>query len=287
MDALYHYCSTDAFTAIVRTREIWFSSLSLSNDTMEGRLVNRTIMRLAERDNLDVNARERLRDSIAFMEGMLDGLGFALSEDGDLLSQWRGYADDARGVSIGFNRMFLEKFAESSKNKKTPGFDLYKVEYEANTHETKVEPTYRELRRLIDAGAFKIPGIRTLLDNRTEEEVAMEVENIKGVQRALYFKILELFPHLFRLKMPAFKEEREWRLVSILMHDSSDECLYRSTQNRVIPYRVFKLSQSDIPAIEEVVLGPKHETPIHVVESMLIQAGFGKVNVRRSEATYK
>lgn len=287
MDALYHYCSTDAFAAIVRGRTIWLSSLSLSNDTMEGRLVNRTIMRLAERDNLDANARERLRGSIAITEGLLDGLGFCLSEDSDLLSQWRGYADDARGVSIGFSRTYLERLADSSNGRITLGFALYKVEYETGIHEAKVEPTYRELRRLIDAGAFKLRGVRSLLDTRTEEEIAEEDKQIERAHRTLTLQLLELFPRLFELKTSAFKEEREWRLVSILLRKPSDECLYRAARNRIVPYRAFELSPSEIPAITEVVLGPRHETPTDVVESMLKLAGFGEVKVRRSDATYR
>lgn len=53
MDILYHYCSTPSFHAIVHSHELWLSSLSLSNDTMEGKLVTSTIIRLAERDSLD------------------------------------------------------------------------------------------------------------------------------------------------------------------------------------------------------------------------------------------
>lgn len=36
---LYHYCSTSTFLSIIANRSIWLSSMSLSNDTMEGKLV--------------------------------------------------------------------------------------------------------------------------------------------------------------------------------------------------------------------------------------------------------
>lgn len=71
---------------------------------MEGKLVARALMRLAERDGLNPVAAERLQNAVAFLEGMFDGLGFCFSEDGDLLSQWRGYASDATGIAIGFSR---------------------------------------------------------------------------------------------------------------------------------------------------------------------------------------
>ena len=34
---------------------------------------------------------------------------FCLSEEGDLLSQWRGYGDDGRGFSIGFDEIILKE----------------------------------------------------------------------------------------------------------------------------------------------------------------------------------
>lgn len=287
VDTLYHYCSVESFVSIVRSRSIWLSSLSLSNDSMEGRLVNTTVMRLAERDALDAATRERLRESLAFTERFFDGLGFCLSEDGDLLSQWRGYAADARGVAIGFSRSYLESLAVSSRGSSTPGFALYKVEYEPDMHEAQIEPTYRELRKLIDAGAFKLRGLRLLLDSRTDEEIAEDDKRIEHAHKALMFKLLELFPKLYELKASAFREEREWRLVSMLVGSASDDYLYRAAHSRVIPYRAFDLPPRETPAITEVVIGPRHETPPSVVQSILKQAGFGIVSVRRSDATYR
>ncbi len=109
MDILYHYCSTASFHAIIQSRALWLSSLSLSNDTMEGKLVVRAIARLAERDSLEPKSFRLLRQIIGFSELAFDGLGFCLSEDGDLLSQWRGYAGNATGVAIGFSKEYLHE----------------------------------------------------------------------------------------------------------------------------------------------------------------------------------
>jgi hypothetical protein len=255
---------------------------------MEGRLVSAAIMRLAERDGLDAGARALLGDKLAFAEGFLDGLGFCLSEDGDLLSQWRGYADDARGVAIGFNRTYVESLAASSSSSgDKPGFSLYKVEYDPDQHEAQVEPIYRELRKLINEGALKPKGLRSLLDSRSTEEIAVDDKRIEKVHTTLLIKLLAVLPKLYELKAAAFREEREWRLVSPLVNRGSDDCHFRAARERVIPYRVFELTPMDIPAISKVVLGPKHETPPIVIQSMLKQAGFGDVSVHMSDATYR
>ncbi len=287
MSSLYHYCGTETFAAIVRSRSLWLSSLSLANDSLEGRLVSHALMRLAERDGLDAESREKLKTSLAYLEGMFDGLGFCLSADGDLLSQWRGYADDGRGVSVGFNREYLEKLSELSRGPKVSGFALVKVEYEPDAHETKIEPTYRELRRLIDEGAFKRRGLQSLMDTRTKEEIAVEDERIEQRHRSLFLQLLLLFPHLFELKSAAFSEEKEWRLLSMLTQTAGDSCLYRAKATRVVPYRSFELLALEIPAISDVILGPRHETPINIVEAMLKVSGFDGVRVRRSTASYR
>ena len=96
MNALFHYCSSSNFLKIVEQHAVYLSSLSLSNDTLEGKLVARAFETLGQRDKLAQATVERLRESLEMFEEILDGLGFCLSEDGDLLSQWRGYAGDRR-----------------------------------------------------------------------------------------------------------------------------------------------------------------------------------------------
>lgn len=287
MATLYHYCNTASFVSIIESRSLWLSSLALSNDTMEGRIVNRVVIELAREDGLSGYPLQRLEESVHLMEEMFDGLGFCLSEEGDLLSQWRGYADNASGISIGFSQSYLEKLAEVIKEKKGPTFTLQKVEYDPNVHRTQVAPTYAELRKLIDAGAFKMSGFRTLMDNRTDEEIEAEQEAVKKTNMKLFLKLLELFPKLFLLKTHGFREEREWRLVSTVIRGLADTCDYRASSGRVIPFMKFNLANLDMQAIDEVVLGPRHPTPLEIVAAMLKRYGFEGIRVRRSDATYR
>lgn len=252
---------------------------------MEGQIVKATVMRMAERDGLSDAVRERLRESLAFSERFFEGLGFCLSEEGDLLSQWRGYADDAKGLAIGFDRQRLEALAQSTFGGDSPGFSLYKVVYQ--NHEELVEPTYRQLRASIDAGAFKIKGSWSLLEHRTSEQIAEDDRLIEEAHRDLILKLLQLLPRLYELKTKAFSEEREWRLVSMWLGTQDDSCLFRAAGNRILPYRAFGLGIQDFSIIREVILGPRHQTPPSVIQSFLKQSGLGDVPVRRSNATYR
>jgi len=253
---------------------------------MEGRLVARVMSDIARRDNLPESEIELLRGPLSSHE-QIDGLGFCLSEIGDLLSQWRGYAEDAKGVSVGFSMQFLEDLAELSRSPDGPGSALGKVEYDQAGHEGLVAPMFREARRLIDDGAFKHFPYRTFLCNRTDEEIEIENRKLMEAHGKLFIALLPLLPKLYFMKTPAFHEEREWRLVSYHVPGVSDSCSYRVVSDRVIPYRSFELRTTNHSAIMEVILGPKHVTPPKVVADLLKRCGFGNVPVRRSEASYR
>lgn len=287
MTILYHYCSNNAFHSIIANRKILLSSLSLSNDSMEGKLVVEILARIAKADGLDQAATQRLQQLVSGLVQVIDGLGFCLSEEGDLLSQWRGYAADATGVSIGFSKDYLEQFAEASLAEDKPGFTLQRVEYDPEIQESLIKPTYIEIKKLINEGAFKFPGKRTILDARSDDEVKKDNEKIKGLFSRLSMTVLTLFAKLFLLKTSAFREEREWRLISYFVKMGADMCSFHALNDRIVPYREFKLFELEDGPIVKVILGPKNTTPNYVIDSFLRQRGFPNVAILRSEATYR
>lgn len=254
---------------------------------MEGKLVAEIITHIAKANGLDENTTQRLHKSVEGIEKIIDGLGFCLSEEKDLLSQWRGYAADASGVSIGFSKDYLEQLSKIRNNPKESGFTLQRVEYEKTAQVDLVKPTYLKVKNLIDEGAFKVPGIRGLLDTRSDEEIEEENKKIKRVYYNFSMSVLILFQELFKLKTMAFKEEKEWRLISYFVKTGEDICMYRAVDDRIIPYRIFELKSLEQDAIKEIILGPKNLTPKYVVESFLNKHGFRNVRVLNSEASYR
>lgn len=284
-DTLYHYCGIGNFLSIIRSKEIWLSSLNLSNDFKEGRMVRETILRLARDKNLPESTQQRLVDSLKFFDTSLHGLGFCLSEKGDLLSQWRGYAEDAFGVSIGFNREFLKKLALQNNL----GFN--QIAYDQSQHDEILSSIFQNLWESIKNGAFSIPGSLTYSFSpdsaKRPEQAALTSTETNDPLTKFAKELLKITSSLFELKGADFREEFEWRLISLLPYHPSEKCLFRMSKNRIIPYRIFTMEKYSCPIINEVVLGPKQETPIEVVQSLLEQAGFSNVTVRNSDASYR
>lgn len=284
---LYHYCSNSNFISIVQNASIRLSSLSLSNDYKEGKLLPELLIAFARDSELDDSHVDRLKVSLGELNSMFDGLGFCLSEERDLLSQWRGYADDANGVAIGFSKEYIEELSSSSKGEKKSGFSLEKIEYDINKQKQIITPTFNKINELVEQGAFGIPGIKGLLDTRSKEEIDADDKKINSAYKTYSRTTLMLLTKIFLLKSPAFREEKEWRLISYFLNSGSDLCEFYSRLNAIVPFREYKLNKSDLSSIVEVVLGPKNMTPPHIVKNLLSKNGFEDVDVTNSEASYR
>lgn len=285
MKPLHHYCSTNTFSSIVINRSIWLSSLSLSNDALEGKLASKTVQRLLKQDNVKSDVAEKIAYAFETSESVIDALGLCLSEDGDLLSQWRGYANDAQGFSVGFSREYLNKWIQT-RVKGEVGLSLYQVRYKESEHEVEIRPVYEEVKKYVESGALKPPSLIDHLGS-SKEELEKLYSEYKYALKKVVLTALQSYSSMFVLKSDAFREELEWRLITYATYVVKDKYSVRAASNKLIPYREFKFEDNSTSIISEVHLGPKNVTPVEVVEGFLVQHGFNGVKVSKSKATYR
>ncbi|MDB5742536.1 MAG: hypothetical protein JWR68_851 [Polaromonas sp.] len=264
-DCLFHYCSTASFHAIVESNSIRLSSLSLSNDSMEGKLVGQTIGKSIAPGQGGPN--DLLRQVVEMEKGN-DALGFCLSQWDDRLSQWRGYADDGAGLCIGFSKPYLKKLTAELKPDGFGDLRLEEIDYDPASHERLVKPAIDQFAKVL--GAEGVNNYARLRDH----------------ERARIGPVMDLSQKLFLLKSEAFKEEGEWRLLSTFNPQLPFKGKFHPKGNRLVPFMEIKL-KIDEHVIEQIVLGPKHVTPENVVKRFLETSGFPNVKVSRSAATYR
>lgn len=286
LNILYHYCPTKSFLDIISNRTIRLSSLSLSNDTMEGRLVSRTFEHFMEQSNIDSNEKEYVRNTIHFIEDMFEGLGFCLSERPDTLSQWRGYADDGRGYSIGFSKSYLEELSQEGTNKE-PRFRLDRVLYNQAEHEAELRPIFDEILIRIKNGELRMPSFRGLASAVSEAEKNRRLTEYKKSMGTLMLRFIPAFPKVHILKSMAFAEEAEWRLISYLSKSSDSDVSFNVSCDRIIPYRDFELKSLGANPIDVIYVGPKNITPDFVIERLLAKNKLANVIIKHSSATYR
>lgn len=283
-DILYHYCSNHSFLSIVKAREVALSELTLSNDVMEGKWVRQVFSEVCAGDDVLSKHQEKLLANMDFFCSLPRALGFCLSEEGDLLSQWRGYADNGSGISIGFNKDYLDKLWLLNK-----GGGLRQVIYDKKAQRSGLDAAVEEMKKQIGLGAFK-DQVGGLLLQPSKEDVAQYVK----ASSDLWMSFLAILPLVYTFKNPAFREEREWRLMHYPMNDNGQFATdalasleFRAAQDRVIPVKNVSLDEARIPIISRVILGPKNITPESLISSVLAKFGFTGVDVMRSDATYR
>ena len=282
METLYHYCPTKSFLDIISSRAIRLSSLSLSNDTMEGKLVSHIFEKLLNDLKLGPEETEDVKNAIKFVETIFDGLGFCLSEKPDSLSQWRGYADDGRGFAVGFSKDYLDELIKI-ENADGP-YRLVKVLYKESEHIEALQPALEGIRKLIASGGLIRPRLGTILAPISDEEFEHRLRNYLNT---LVVNFWLTFPSIHKLKGHAFSEEAEWRLLSFHSENDIDNIFFKESRDKIVPYRELILKPLSSNSIIKVYVGPKNITPDHIIRKLLRINGIEKVEIIPSSATYR
>lgn len=280
-NTLYHYCSTQTFLNIVSNKSIWLSSLNLSNDTMEGlwavdRLCDACII-----EGLDEAWLGEVREYATDLIRMWGGLGLCLSEKPDMLSQWRGYADDGHGICIGFNTKTLIDTVHTPNHWPT----LLPIEYDEDKQVERLRPIASDVVSAAKDGAMLSPD-GTALTPTTPEEKARRLKT----RASLNARMMGLAFHMYGMKNSAFSEEFEWRLfapfVQKAMATNPVTYGFIAQRDRIKPYRKFDLDVGST-IFDKIYIGPRNITPAHVIEEVVISNMQVKVPVLPSKATYR
>jgi hypothetical protein len=197
---LYHYTSINGLIGIAESKKIWATNIYYLNDAAE-------ITHASDILSKDISKRveSSIGDEKDFLEQFLDWLKLfirvphhlfvvALTEEGNLLSQWRSYTPHGKGVSIGFEPKTLMRKIKAQNIK--IGKCLYLIhEKEALMSELldRMIITFHNEKKSYDSSRF-----------HPSQKYFGIIQNYTG-------DILQTFSVI---KHPKFSEEREWRLVS-------------------------------------------------------------------------
>lgn len=274
-ELLYHYCDAEAFLAICTSKKMRFSDIFSMNDFMEMHWGYR-IWEKAASALIDTVGREFL-DKIdeVFHNSGIFGLVVTscFSLDGDVLSQWRAYADDGQGYAIGFNARDLIQLPTR------PLRVLY--DEEAQVQEVK-----------------KIVASLHKVEKTADEQYGSDFREICHI----------LAYDLAALKNPAFSEEKEIRLIHVLDFNKSNASLRLtdaggyafgkesegvSVQFRMkgnVPTPFIELDFTDngnINPVKKVIMGPRNDALPSAISIFLETTGIGSVDVEKSKASYR
>ena len=144
MKNIYHYTNALGFSGILTSKKLWLTESYYLNDPDEiqsgtGQVhieILRNLLRIYEdkneiRQGFEFTLLKSLNDKVKHLRTFNIDYIFICSfcNDGDLLSQWKGYANYGEGYSIGISKRYLERI---------PGCRLKKVIY-SEKNKTKRE----------------------------------------------------------------------------------------------------------------------------------------------------
>lgn len=201
-----------------------------------------------------------------------------LCENGDLLSQWRGYGAGGGGYAIGFSPAVLRKFStvNASLIAKDTNFE------HAST------PILNGPRKVV----YGRKGTRDfMIDFARKTADALTAGEARNESYPWDILRLEALTTLAHVKHKAFREENEWRFVE---HDAGmEQPEFRAGGIGLIPYMklYFPITDGtyDEPAITEIVVGPggNRELRAKALERLLHKIGSPDTRVRLSEAPFR
>lgn len=288
---LYHYCSSPTAFAILQSRTVRLSALSAANDTLEGRVLGKVFSDMISSTTL---AKGVVDVASVIAEGYpeaTEGFALCLSEEGDLLSQWRAYARDGTGVSIGFapKELIVD---HGAVNFGAQYFELTKVEYGEEDLRENLFPVVQALQKSfseygefisLNEGITKERAIAALADRKGDIQGLFKGEESSSELLSQLLSLLApLHFRIYSTKPRPFHEEREWRLLRYRHRVPLNEVEYFADDSSIRPYIPCLIADPAKNAVREVVLGPKHSSNINWVRAFLASAGLSHVHVRRS-----
>lgn len=302
-ETLYHYCSLNTFYTIIKKKTIRLSDIKKSNDSEETiwlpnmyhKYIYDSIKSKAIENQKYIPYAIATYDYLAdgkmlfTSERLLKSWVLCLSTKGDLLSQWRGYADDGRGISIGFKFDSLKpKEKNIGDGSVYPFFDLRKVTY---------------INELKDKQKKSADAVITDILN------ASEPPKTEGNPITRFFSAMAQESNFY--KKTSFKEECEWRLVygalgtgfpeyDIIEFMNNHNCAqfefkdadFMVKNDTLVSYFDLHIKNFE-NSIKEIIIGPKAKVTIKTMEQFLIANGLktklydGDIIIRKSEASYR
>ena len=252
--ALYHYTGPEGLAGILSSRTIWATDLRYLNDSSEFTYA----IELA-RDELtrwphgDIAYFPAFKEEVLQHLTQIEGYVFvtSLSEESDLLSQWRGYCSPGPGFAVGISRDYIAKLST------TPVIAFNQCVYAKDEQVKRIDNLIRQAVAALPRGNVKPP---TTANYKNPEEYKAEVRAVlRGVHIKRFSALVTAFINSLLdlaavFKNPTFNEESEWRVV--IRSSDAASVRHRAGKSFLIPYIPLPLDLTERGAIREIVVGP-------------------------------
>ncbi len=269
---LYHYCSVETFFQIIKNQTLRLTNIQYMNDAEELHYGMDLLGEAEDKYKIEKKFRYAMRI-----------YAMCFCEERDLLSQWRGYGDNAEGVSIGFDFSILKDT------------DIFKDK---------------------NSGTEYFHSLQQVLYNRKkqQQQINEAIEDKNEFPNQDYRILAKKWGELISsLKNTNFKEEKEWRFISgvskIGNSNKTDKSLsFCVTNKKLVPYidrkfeDVFKKSEKTWSTstkvelddakhkhspIKKIIIGSSCKLDEITIKEFLSHYGIYYVEIEKSKLSYR
>ncbi|MEO1020767.1 MAG: DUF2971 domain-containing protein, partial [Pseudomonadota bacterium] len=114
---------------------------------MEGRWVFHILDQICIQEQIDESQKNEILKNLDILMMVVDGLGFCMSEIGDSLAQWRGYANNGAGFCIGLDKQKLIELSNQWRSASGGhGFKVDQIVYDLNNQISLLKPAFTTLQ---------------------------------------------------------------------------------------------------------------------------------------------
>lgn len=251
-ETLYHYTTREGLYGILSSSKIWASSSQFLNDASEFTYSTQLIAEIAtdlKKTSTNWFEQQLLSHAVALHTSdslKKDVFVFSLSENGDLLSQWRAYGKSGNAYAMGFSPSVLVKTLADQRILFSPCL------YERDKQVLKI----RELLNV---------ALREFHSHGFQPDDAQTQSWPPGLAQAIADVNLAFIQAAALIKHPAFVDEREWRLVRIGQQDGVSGALkFRPASSHLVPYVEWSVASGFMSQrlLKEIVIGPSPQFAI-------------------------
>lgn len=268
----YHYTDINGFMSIMKNKELWATNTRFLNDEtecLEGLLLAQEIIR----EYLETCIDKEKAFLYSFYKVAQDRIdkgskqnvySISFCEDGDLLSQWRGYGKRG-GISIGFDLTYYET---EHQGEKAIGIFNFMDRY----HYETVIAEKREADDFLPADGEFWAKLRKVIYDKDEQRKILDdlidigieavrqgniVRNEENLVNDIMYSLDYLLP---TFKNKGFEEEKEIRY--IWRDDGSRKIYFRERSELILPYircmiRDCNCQELKIFPVKDIIVGPQ------------------------------
>jgi hypothetical protein len=245
---VYHYTVDIGLFEIIRTGQLWISDYTSMNDPSEIQYGIHIGVEELEAELATRNSPVPIRNFVGGFKGVVaKGLDkvlrvfvLSMSINGDELTQWRSYGDNASGYRLEFNSTILdEAFNQFVRALTLNGSGSFRVLYDE-----------RDLRSRLRAHVKNALDMVGTMPRGPIQEMAKVYDRI-GVDLLLSFIYTALY-----FKHHAYESEKEYRYLIATRPNEPPPLLHRARRNKFIDYMAMDWKTNFANALTSMRIGP-------------------------------